>query len=185
MHKFQKGDIDYHEDLNNNFDETVKVSGDNQTILGTKNFQDGLLINGVSLLDVFYPVGSIYQSTVATDPKSFMGGTWERIKGRVLVGVNESETEFATVSKTGGSKTHTHDLGSGAAYAQLKISSSEIASKNMTYAAEWSVNTKNSSNMTFAAGTGMATGGVNVVGNSDAQSNLQPYQTVYMWKRTA
>ena len=32
---------------------------------------------GVGLLNVFYPVGSIYQSTDATSPEIIMGGTWE------------------------------------------------------------------------------------------------------------
>jgi hypothetical protein len=29
------------------------------------------------LLNVFYPIGSIYQSTDATSPETLMGGTWE------------------------------------------------------------------------------------------------------------
>lgn len=32
---------------------------------------------GAGLLNVFYPVGSIYQSTDATSPEILMGGTWE------------------------------------------------------------------------------------------------------------
>lgn len=45
MYKFKKGDSDYHDLLNTNFDETMKNTG-NETIAGIKNFKDGLLFNG-------------------------------------------------------------------------------------------------------------------------------------------
>jgi len=54
-----------------------------------------------------HPVGSIYLSVVDTNPALLFGGTWtEWGKGRVLVGVDENQTEFDTVEKTGGAKTH-------------------------------------------------------------------------------
>ena len=40
-----------------------------------------LTVGGKSLLDIFYPVGSIYLSVNSTNPATFMGGTWERISG--------------------------------------------------------------------------------------------------------
>lgn len=53
-----------------------------------------------------YPVGSLYFSTNSTSPATIYGGTWERYgKGRTLVSVNESDTDF-TAGKTGGEKTH-------------------------------------------------------------------------------
>ena len=36
--------------------------------------------NFVNLLDIVYPVGSIYQSMNATSPADFIGGTWTKIK---------------------------------------------------------------------------------------------------------
>lgn len=63
---------------------------------------------GDHLLDLMYPVGSIYISVNDTNPSILFGGTWERFaQGKTLVGVNESEDEFDTVEKTGGEKTHT------------------------------------------------------------------------------
>ena len=60
------------------------------------------------LLDRMYPVNSIYISTNSTSPASLYGGSWERYgKGRTLVSVNESDTDF-TAGKTGGKKTNTH-----------------------------------------------------------------------------
>ena len=36
--------------------------------------------NFVNLLDIIYPVGSMYFSVTSTSPASTIGGTWERIK---------------------------------------------------------------------------------------------------------
>lgn len=57
----------------------------------------------------YYPIGSIYLSVNDTNPSNWFGGTWEQIsKGRTLVGVDTSDTDFNTVKKTGGEKTHKH-----------------------------------------------------------------------------
>lgn len=59
--------------------------------------------------NLVYPVGSIYMSaTLSTkeDVEALLGGTWEAWgSGRVPVGVDSQQTEFATAGKTGGSKT--------------------------------------------------------------------------------
>lgn len=58
--------------------------------------------------NLVYPVGSIYMSaTLSTksEVEALLGGTWEAWgSGRVPVGVDGSQTEFATSGKTGGSK---------------------------------------------------------------------------------
>ena len=41
-------------------------------------------IGGKSLLDILYPVGSIYTSMNATSPATLFGGTWTQIKDRFL-----------------------------------------------------------------------------------------------------
>ena len=41
-------------------------------------------IGGKSLLDILYPVGSIYTSMNSTSPASLFGGTWTQIKDRFL-----------------------------------------------------------------------------------------------------
>lgn len=66
-------------------------------------------------LDLVYPVGSIYISTVADNPNPdnradaiFPNTTWVAFgQGQVLVGVNSSDTDFNISEKTGGEKTHT------------------------------------------------------------------------------
>lgn len=61
-----------------------------------------------NMLNNVYPVGSIYMSVNNTNPSTIFGGTWVAWgAGKVPVGVNANETEFNSVEKTGGAKTHT------------------------------------------------------------------------------
>lgn len=66
---------------------------------------DFMWINPVDILNVFYPVGTIYQSVNNTNPGTFMGGTWAAWgAGKFIVGVDAGQTEFDTVEETGGAK---------------------------------------------------------------------------------
>ena len=59
-------------------------------------------------IGAIYPVGSIYMSIKNTNPSTYFGGTWVAWgTGRVPVGVNANDTNFATAEKTGGSSTVT------------------------------------------------------------------------------
>lgn len=66
-----------------------------------------LIVGDKSLLDLTYPVGSVYSSTNSTDPSDLFGGTWKSLEGMVLVGVDQNDSDFSTSKKTGGEKTHT------------------------------------------------------------------------------
>lgn len=57
--------------------------------------------NFVNLLDVVYPVGSIYLSMNSASPSSIIGGTWKQINGALLMPSNTSLTYL-------GSNTHKH-----------------------------------------------------------------------------
>ena len=61
------------------------------------------------LLDMIYPVGSIYMSVNSSNPGSLFGGTWEKMPaGRVLIPEGESDwgTTY-TAGSQGGEATHT------------------------------------------------------------------------------
>lgn len=123
----------------------------------------------------YWPIGSIYISVVNTNPSKWFGGTWVAFgTGRCLVGVDTSQTEFNTVMKTGGEKTH-------------KLTISEIASHNHSTPSTL----RYESTSTWWIG---GTGGTTIVvdnkptgstGGDKPHNNLQPYITVYMWRRTA
>ena len=161
-----------------------KVDSNKTSILDLTNKENS---NNIFLKT--YPVGSIYISTSSTNPSAIYGGTWERYgRGKTLVGLNESETEFSEVNKTGGEKTHTltinempshnHQIGSGDGSNGLIIGSapeSNILVGVNNYYIKYD-----------GVGNGPSTY-LNTynVGGSSAHNNLQPYITVYMWKRVS
>ena len=60
-----------------------------------------------------YPVGSIYMNcSNATNPGTLLGfGTWSSFgAGRVLIGLDSSDTDFDSAEETGGAKTDSHTL---------------------------------------------------------------------------
>lgn len=64
-----------------------------------------------ALNELIYPVGSIiYNVSSDFDPNTVYGGTWEKIKGKMVIGYDESDDDFKTLGKTGGSKTHTQTV---------------------------------------------------------------------------
>lgn len=138
-------------------------------------------------LNQFYPIGSIYQSALATNPATFMGGVWERFgNGKVLVGADEFDGDFNSGSKTGGSKSHSHSdgsyeaaigsVGSDTASLGFKHGNQNVTGKERpTYRVQGTVR---DANTTFNHFT-------DIVGRSGEASTLQPYITVYRWRRTA
>lgn len=128
-----------------------------------------------------FPVGSIYLSVVNTNPSTWFGGTWEQIaKGRTLVGVDTSDTDFNEVQKTGGSKylqKHNHKIGSG----------DGIDGEIFGYAPE--TNPTGGAGHYYVKYAGVAdtpARKINVKNTGSGNSeNLQPYFTCYIWCRTA
>lgn len=60
------------------------------------------------ILKTVFSVGSTYITQENTNPSNILGfGTWERVKGRVLVGFDEDDEDFDSIGKIGGAKTHT------------------------------------------------------------------------------
>ena len=147
-----------------------------------------------------YPVGSIYISVSNTNPSTLFGGTWESYaSGRTLVGINTSDSDFNTIGKTGGNKTHQHLYGLqyGGYFRDTIIEGNSNAGLlNYSDSSNFSVTGGGTSvgslSMAINGGTtsSYVSANVNVAhyritANTSATSNLQPYITVYMWKRTA
>lgn len=125
-------------------------------------------------LDV-YPVGSVYISVLSTSPASLFGGTWVAIgQGRVLVGVDSTDSDFDTLGETGGAKTHTLTA------AQSGLPSHSHTQKGGGF--NGSVGIEPGNTLSQSLGETGTTGGTNA---SEAHNNLQPYLVVSMWKRTA
>lgn len=131
--------------------------------------------------NLIYPIGSIYFSTNNINPSTLFGGTWERFaNGRVLVGVDESQVEFNTVRKEGGSKyseKHHHDIRfSSPNNAGITISNTGTGESVLNISNwNWENNTKNAKK----SGSNLFT---NEEGSGNC-GNLQPYITCYIWTK--
>lgn len=130
-------------------------------------------MSGKQLLDVFYPVGTIYESTKPDNPATFMGGTWSRFgNGRVLVGVDETDPTFNVPLQIGGEKSHT-------------LSIQEIPSHTHGFRGGGEnnyVRVEPSSTYGYSGNSDKTT---TATGGGQAHNNLQPFVTVYRWQRTA
>ena len=168
------------EELAKKIAELEKIVSDNKSELENK-------IN--SNFDKVYPVGSIYISTSSANPSTIYGGTWERYgQGKTLVGLNESETEFSTINKTGGEKTHTLTINEMPSHNHDFRYSTDNAvtfynagvGKDGTYTGDNFLGFSNSVSL-FASYVVVLSN----TGSSQPHNNLQPYITVYMWKRVS
>lgn len=123
-----------------------------------------------------HPVGYIYLSVNPTNPGTLYGGTWVAWgSGRVPVGVNTSDTDFKTVEKTGGAKTHTLTVQEIPNHAHdLNAVNEGVDNPNGGYHPGWTFNKQYTAQVMSAS-----------TGGGQAHNNLQPYITCYMWKRTA
>ena len=132
--------------------------------------------NTAATLQAVYPVGSIYiNAAVATNPATLLGfGTWAAFgAGRVMVGLDSTDTDFDAAEETGGAKTvtlTTSQIPSHTHTATL-MGNGEDEQQDLPAAGD---NTNPSRTMTTSA-----------TGGGAAHNNVQPYIVVYMWKRTA
>ena len=131
--------------------------------------------NGLStrkIIDLIYPVGSIYMSANAVSPQLLFGGSWEQIQGRFLLGASGT---YAAGS-TGGEATH-------------KLTTNELPSHTHggIYNYESTINVVGGgSDANFhAVKTSSRTVNTYATGGGQAHNNMPPYLVVYMWKRTA
>ena len=158
--------------------------GTNNTTLATTAFVQAA---AVAALQALHPVGSVYiNATNSTNPGTLLGfGTWTAFgAGRVPVGFNAADPLFDTAEETGGSKdaivvAHTHtatvtDPGHTHAY----------SSPGGGFAFPSGTSFGSVDNTTGVGFTGISVA-VGSSGSSGVNANLQPYITVYMWKRTA
>lgn len=145
-----------------------------------------------------YPVGSIYMSTVSTNPATLFGfGTWEAMPaGRVLLAQGKSSwgTTY-NAGSTGGEATHQLTVGELPSHNHT-ASTNTTGAHTHTYtwreSQGWagsksasSVWENTATNNTGSAGNHSHTVTINNTGSSNAHNNMPPYLVVYMWKRTA
>lgn len=150
---------------------------------------NSVYLNGQKMLAVnqMFPVGAVYITYNATNPGSFLGGTWVQFgQGRTLVGQgtgNDGSTSMTFgAGNTGGR--YRQNL-----YAAIGAVNNNIGSigynpqppiSGVRYRNNYGVAANTPGNVT-------ATNHSTSVSASDgsAPSHIQPYQVVYYWRRTA
>jgi hypothetical protein len=158
---------------------TTQSAGDNSTKVATTAYV------AAAAASLAYPVGSIYiNASVSTNPATLLGfGTWTAFgAGRVMVGLNGSDSSFDTLEETGGSKdaivvSHTHSVSDPGHNHTVGIQTKTL-DQNAGGASLAGAGTTTTS----TASTGIS---ISSTGSSGTNANLQPYIVVYMWKRTA
>ena len=141
------------------------------TASGTTAMPAGMTIGGKTILNLIYPVGSIYMSVSSTSPATFLGGTWERIQDKFLLSAGSSYVAGATGGR-----------------ATVALTVAEMPShKHGIEVCNGSASGSDYFKVTFTQGgtykvyntPGQLTGG------GAAHENMPPYLAVYVWKRTA
>ena len=132
----------------------------------------------IELMKLVFPIGSTYITQEETNPSTILNfGTWERVKGKVLVGLDEDDTAFNIIGKTGGEKTHLLIADEMPSHAHF------MENVRKWVGAETGDVTWPEDGVNQLAKEGMPT---SYTGGSQPHNNLQPYQVVgYMWIRTA
>lgn len=176
------------------------------------------------IIDLIYPIGSIYMSVNSASPATLFGGTWTQLKDMFLLGAGDTysigNATASSPTKDGGAATvslaetnlpsHHHSYtappsatGSHtlqvseipAHYHAMRYSTGSTSGAGYAWTGSkysWTSATESSSGMKGAGGGGghthPITGSSSNTGNTGsgtAFSNMPPYLTVYMWKRTA
>lgn len=182
-------DIEYADEATS---EGTKINAD---LLNSFETKIDAKVSRSELLDLVYPVGSIYLSISSANPKTIFGGEWERwANGKFIVGVDANDADFSTVQKSGGSKqvqSHTHTFTTdtkelvGEAYAKTYLAADDptgIITKEWEDTRVTPSGTDKDKNVRYKINaTHNHTGTTNATG--DKNNNLPPYITCYIWRR--
>ena len=126
------------------------------------------------LVDLVYPVGSYYWSSVSTNPGTIFGGTWEQIKDKFVLAVGDT---YTTVDVTDGEATHT-------------LTVDEIPShRHVTGPSNFSAYGGGLADIKQETNAGWKTNldqiNTGYTGGGQAHNNMPPYITAYCFHRTA
>lgn len=152
------------------------VSGTNvRTVNGTSILGSGnieIKNNNEDILNLVYPIGSIYLSVNEVNPSTLFGfGEWEMIKDTFLLGAGDTYQ----AGSTGGEATHTLTTSEMPSHAHYIVtaSSNEGSEWDCPPARQksswWDTHVVSSTNAS--------------AGGDQPHNNMPPYLTVYIWKR--
>ena len=119
------------------------------------------------------PIGTIIANDDDDfDPNLLYEGTWERIKGRMIIGRDEDDEDFATSGKTGGSKTHTMTLEELAEHYHIQFTGGGQLTNTNSTSGDCVVGREN-------------TARTSKTGESKPMDIMNPYYVANVWRRVA
>ncbi len=129
------------------------------------------------MLDIIFPIGSTYVTQTNTNPVTILGvGVWERLKGKVCIGLDENDEDLNAIGKTGGEKEHTLTVEELAKHRHNVLGNFQGTSGNehtpqlVNKAYDWSDSGVNDN--------------ASLTGGNQPHNNMPPYEVVgYMWIR--
>lgn len=124
------------------------------------------------ILQVVYPIGSIYISVNDISPASLFGGAWEQIENVFLLGAGS----LYPIGSTGGEAIHTLTVDEMPTHYHGAHGISIATTGN-------EVNLALRSTTLSEKHYGDVEMRVDSTGGSEAHNNMPPYLAVYMWKR--
>lgn len=189
---YNKSEIDsQREELQKGIDDASKTGGvEVGTIVGWTGGEvpEGYEENSTMLsaiANAFFPLGYTFIDTTGTiDYSNHLGLVWQKtLQGVTPIGQNANDTDFATVGKTGGAKTHTltgvempsHTHGIRTLYEEETWSNSRACFPHTGFS--WSTKGQEFRNE-YAVNNPILK-----EGNNQPHNNLQPYQVVTFWTR--
>lgn len=182
---------------------SMRIDENGQMLYKTRDggeFNAGPIVAPAITVDKAWPVGSLYIGTTPENPATVLGvGTWSRYgKGKTLVSLDENQTEFNAVDKTGGSKTITLAVTNLPAHYHSMNHDHPSASVQIRYAdnAQGGGDTMKVTDVGGATGGGGSSkaasinipaysGSTGSTGSATPVASLNPYIVVYVWRRTA
>ena len=165
--------LTYHD--NNNGKILSMISGKAYFINSTNNTKPSVIS---SLLELFYPIGSVYISFSSTSPASIFGGTWKLIDNKFLYSTTSND-----VNSTGGNSSHYHNLSDNGYACIATHRAGNFICREVTVP-EWTSNIK-MNGVEFVEYSNDQQWGQALRGITDNASSLPPYIKCYMWRRYA
>jgi hypothetical protein len=172
----------FQEQINDNKEDIAELQTDVTNMFKTLKPQ---------LIDLFLPVGFIiYTENDSYDPNTvYTGTTWQQIKGKMIIGRDDSDSNFQTSGLTGGAKTHviTEDempshrhvidssIGAGNPIVPYAYGTPEPGAGGTNYTLKMTGTTNDMSPYLKT----------NYTGGNTAMSLMNPYEVANIWKRTA
>ena len=121
-----------------------------------------------------------WASNDPTSPASFIGGTWERIEGKFIMGASDTYP----AGSTGGSATHTQTQSELATHGHLIKVANAYDGGYIVPSDEWRLTYKDPGNPTAFLMTSPRVGLMST-GESKPMDILNPYYSMYIWHRVA